>query len=306
MTHKVSIIIPAKNEETNIGSCLDSVFAIDYPRDRYEVILVDNGSTDATVEIAERRGAKVFSVPNAKISALRNFGASQAQGQILAFLDADCTVEQDWLQKTEKYFTVENVVCFGSAPQIPAKPTWIQHTWFQVRKKREKITETQWLESMNMFVRRDVFDKIGGFNEKLITCEDVDLSYRLSEHGKILSDKNIKAVHHGEAKDLAEFFQKERWRGKSNYLGLKEHGLRMAEIPSLILPLYFLLLSFVFVFFTLSGQWSFSLGAFILWQTPLASITFFKLYRVSSFKLFLQLYFLYNVYYLARGLSVFG
>jgi len=302
---QVSIIIPAKNEEKNIGFCLDSIFALDYSKENYEVIVVDNGSVDQTTQIAIKKGVQVLVLPGKKISTLRNAGSKQAKAEILAFLDADCTVERDWLQKAEKYFTDKSIVCFGSAPQIPLEPTWVQSTWYQVRKKADKVTETPWLESMNMFVRREIFEKIHGFNEKLVTCEDVDLSYRLSPYGKIVSDQSIKATHHGEAKNLVDFFRKERWRGKSNYLGLKEHGLRIDEIPSLILPLYFLFMTIVFFTFMLIGNWAYAIAAFVVWQLPAAGISLLKVYRASTLKHCFQLYFLYNVYFLARGLAVF-
>jgi glycosyltransferase involved in cell wall biosynthesis len=301
---KVSIIIPAKNEADNIGICLDSILAIDYSADEYEIIVVDNGSDDETACIASDKGARVYTLPYVNISTLRNFGTQQARGDIVVFLDADCTVVCDWLKNAEKYFEDTSVVCFGSAPIIPANPTWVQTSWFWVRKKNTMVTEINWLESMNMFVFKKIYERVGGFNESLITCEDVDLSYRLSEHGKIISDQNIQAVHHGEAKDIIEFFKKERWRGKSNYVGLRQHGLRLAEIPSLLLPIYYLVMaSFLFVS-ALTMQWYFIVIVAVIWQLPIAVITFVKLRLHEAFRYYCKVYVLYNIYYLARGLAV--
>lgn len=304
-TPRISIIIPAKNEENNIGTCLDSVFTIDYRADEYEVIVVDNGSNDQTTQIADKKGAKVQRLPNVNISTLRNLGVRQAKGEIIVFLDADCTVEKDWLKKAEKYFEDPSIVCFGSAPKIPTEPTWVQSSWFLVRKKREVFTEVTWLESMNMFVNRKVYERVGGFNEKLITCEDVDLSYKLSAHGRIVSDQNIQATHHGEAKNIVGFFRKELWRGKSNYSGLWQHGLRLNEIPSLILPPYYLLMASLLLGGIFCMPWSFAIVVFLLWQIPIAGIVFLKIQTHSEYRYFFQLNFLYNVYYLARGLAVF-
>lgn len=299
-----SIIIPTKNEANNIGSCLDSIFSIRYPREKFEVIVVDNGSTDSTCQIAHGKGAKIFTLPEVSISALRNYGAKQASGEILAFIDADCTVEKQWLQKAEPYAKVKSIVSFGSAPIIPEFPTWVQATWYYVRKKSVITTDVKWLESMNMFVRKDIFNVVKGFDENLATCEDVDLSYRLSHHGRILSDQRIVAIHHGEARTIAEFFRKEKWRGNSNYLGIKAHGLRKDEIPSLILPMYYYVLVVTFISSCIFSNWRFVSSAFLLWQMPVLLLTWFKLYKFSACRNLVKLWFLYNVYFCARGMAI--
>ena len=97
----ISIIIPALNEEKMIGRCLESLTRLAYARDRFEVLVVDNGSRDRTVAIAEsfkeRLNLKVLQQAGVRISALRNLGARAASGDILAFLDADCLAPTDWL-----------------------------------------------------------------------------------------------------------------------------------------------------------------------------------------------------------------
>ena len=302
-----SVIVPTLNEEENIPSCLHSIFCNEYPQNKYEVIVVDNGSTDRTVDLAKQSGARVVQVPDVNISALRNYGARLAQGRILVFIDAACTVAKDWLVQAARYLSYDNVALFGSPPGIPWDSTWVQRTWFCVRNKTSKdVCNVAWLESMNMFIPRHLFIESGGFNEELVTCEDVDISYHLAKYGRIVSDQHIVATHHGEARTLGEFYRKEKWRGKSNYTGLIAHGFRLNEIPSLILPIYFLIIPFVgIIVLASSGSFTYFLLCLTLWQLPIVFIVLWKLKRNLGPLNFGRLWLLYNVYYAARAIAIF-
>lgn len=307
-----SVIIPAKNEERNIANCLDSISAIDYPGEHYEVIVVDNGSTDRTVIVAEEKGAKVYAQPGLTISGLRNFGARQAVGKILCFLDADCTVSEDWLKEASRYLDSTKIACFGSAPVVPSNATWVQKTWFRVRKKRSLIEEVAWLESMNMFIPAAKFISVSGFDESLVTCEDYELSSRLLMHGKIISDQGIVAVHHGEAADLCHFFRKERWRATSNRGRLLENNFHLSELPSLLLPPVYCLLALTTLLCLLlfglvdhDKMNCISVLLVLIWQFPLFGLVLWKLRPEINFMTAMQLHLLLNVYFCARGLAMF-
>jgi glycosyltransferase involved in cell wall biosynthesis len=303
-----SIIIPSKNEEANIGRCLDSIGQVHWDKDQYEIIVVDNGSTDRTVEIARQKGAAVYVKPELTISGLRNFGARQAAAEILVFIDADCTVDYRWLCEAVRYLPRQDVVCFGSPPIVPENASWVQKAWFEVRRKSVTVGETDWLESMNMFVRRYAFAECGGFDEALVTCEDYDLSYRLKKIGFLLNDNRVAAVHHGEAATAAHFFRKEMWRGVSNFRGLLRHGVILREIPSLVAPSVHCLLLVAVASGPLlyrTAAYRAVLVVFLLWQSVLFLLSFRKNRQISSPIRVVQLYCLLNVYFLARGLAVF-
>jgi len=302
---KISIIIPAYNEEERLSLCLDSVFSLDYPNDDFEVILVDNGSSDRTRDIAKSYGVKVLRDDFKNVSGLRNLGAKQANGAILAFLDADCIVLKRWLQNASKYFDEPEVVVWGAPPVIPKNATWVQKTWYLVRQKKDEIQPVDWLESMNFFVRKTQFLDAGGFNKSLVTCEDVDFCYRICKYGKIISDSNIKVVHLGEASTVKEFIHKEMWRGQSNLKGGLSHGIQIKELHSLLIPIYFgVFIPLLLLGLICWGNFAWFIGVLVFFLIPSAAVLYTVKNRVKTVLEMLRLLFLLQLYFFSRTLSV--
>lgn len=302
-----SIVIPAKNEERNLGRCLDSLLQVEWDPREFEIMVVDNGSSDRTPQIAREKGVQVFVKPALTIAGLRNFGAREASGEIVAFIDADCTVERNWLAEAARYLEEPGVACFGSPPRVPGDATWVQSAWYLVRRK-EAVGETDWLESMNMFVRREAFLSCGGFDEALVTCEDYDLSLRIKEAGLLVNDSRIVATHYGEAATLGHFFRKERWRGKSNFSGFFRHGLVLKELPSLLAPTLHCLLAAALLAVPVllvceMRFYPYLLLPVLLWQCMLLFKSFHKQRSSPTLSGVVQLFLLLNVYLFARGVS---
>ncbi len=303
MNELVSVIIPAKNEEGNIERCLNSLMCVDYPKDNIEIIVVDNGSLDKTVCIAKKYGAKVFVEPNLTIAGMRNLGAKNSKGDILAFVDADVSVSKDWIKNAINFLQVDSVGCVGCSPSIPVDSTWVEKVWHLHKKGKPETITPKWIASMNMFVKRDVFIEIGGFNESLKTCEDVDLGYRLSKKYKIIWSKKIKAIHYGEAKNLKHLFRKEFWRGKNNYSGFMAHGFVWQEMPSIIMPILFLVFMVIFLFSIVSFNINhIIMSLFLLFLFPVLK-TMIISYKISDIRYFPHLVLVWLVYYFARSSS---
>ena len=94
----LSVVIPVKNDPIGLEACLQSIEISAVEAVGYEVLVVDNGSTDNTIAVAERYGATVLQDPHATVAALRNLGAEKSTGDVLAFLDADCTIDPGWFE----------------------------------------------------------------------------------------------------------------------------------------------------------------------------------------------------------------
>lgn len=211
---KVSIILPARNEETFIGRVLTALGRLDYPPERYEVIIVDNASTDATAEIAGAMGAMVVKHPRGRVGAVRNAGARVASGSILAFLDADCVVPRTWLRGAVEALGEPRVGAVGGACTAPKEGSWVERAWAaRGPTTRDEVTA---LAASSMIISHAFFDRLGGFDESLVAGEDDDLSYRIRARGeRLVGLPACDVVHLGYPTTLRDVLRRQVWHGRS-------------------------------------------------------------------------------------------
>lgn len=310
----VSIIIPAKNEEKYISRCLDAVIKLNYPRSKYEIIVVDNNSTDNTRDIVKKYSSIILlGKKEGTIGAVRNFGAKHAKGEILAFLDGDSIPDSNWLKVACNYFRNDGSIgSIGFAISEPtSESTWVEKTWYKIgssSKYKTGLSKTKWLSSFNLILKKNLFYQVGGFNELLETCEDADLGYKMSQISNLIFSDEIRVVHLGNTKTLKELFLKEMWRGKSNLIGLLKSKNKIRDFPSVIVPVIF-----IFAFISLiAGLFLFLFGLkyymlIIIASIILISPLFLSFSKQKYFNLvqIIQMSILYFVYFFARGLSIF-
>jgi len=301
----VSIIIPAKNEELNIAKVLSHLYSsIRYTRYNCEVILVDNGSTDSTRAIAADYNCKVIVEPNASIAGLRNLGARKSDGNIIAFLDADCIVDEKWIELCVDRLSDEQIGIIGTRA-VPdfSDANWLEEGWYALVSGVDIPDYPKWIGSSNIFLRREVFDEIGGFDENLETAEDVDLCQKVSLKYKICIEKRINTIHLRESKTVLQMFRREIWRGKSSIRQMLVSQSKASEIKSIAVPL---LINFL-CFFTLIGtffnnhlKWSY-IAIFIM---PLAMMIYKKAVcnRPRDFK---NAYCVGLIYLISRSIAIF-
>ncbi|HKV91077.1 MAG TPA: glycosyltransferase [Candidatus Angelobacter sp.] len=216
-TVAVSIIIPALNEERMIGRCLDSLAKLDFTREKFEVILVDNGSIDKTLEIAEsfqdRLNLGILQKSGVRISGLRNLGAQEASGDIVAFLDADCLAKSDWLKRILEFAPGEGIGVVGAHYLLPEDSSWVGRIWHRYQ-EAEKSGEVSHLPAGDLIMRRKDFLRLGGFDETIQTNEDYELCERVRKAGMtVRAYPEIGVVHLGTAQNLRVFFRKQAWHG---------------------------------------------------------------------------------------------
>lgn len=252
----ISIVIPALNEADVIQRCLLSVNNLNYPKDLYEVIVVDNGSTDGTQNIALECGALVFEFPDVKIGRLRNLGVEQAKGDIIAFVDADCLPPKNWLINALKVLTDSNVGVVGGNIKCPMDASWIEKYW--ALEKGDVFTEVTTLATGSFIINRSVFDEVGGFNESLVAGEDTEISQRiLYDTGKkLMLSSECDVIHLGYPKTILSFVKRQVWQ-TTDYLNSLKSGLDKTFILTALFSVSFfsllLALAFGWCFLVLSS-----------------------------------------------------
>ncbi|HEU4688198.1 MAG TPA: glycosyltransferase [Vicinamibacterales bacterium] len=179
---KVSVVVCAYNAADTLDDCLESLGHLNYPD--FEVIVVNDGSRDATGDIARRYPVRLISVPNGGLSAARNIGLSAATGEIVAYTDADVRVDRDWLTYLVQPFLTSDVVGSGGPNVVPADDPWVAQCVARAPGGPthvlldDRIAEH--VPGCNMAFRREALLAIDGFNPVYLRAgDDVDICWRL-------------------------------------------------------------------------------------------------------------------------------
>jgi cellulose synthase/poly-beta-1,6-N-acetylglucosamine synthase-like glycosyltransferase len=206
----VTVVVPAYQAAATLADCLESLTRLDYPRERLELICVDNDSSDETAAIIRRFAPVVTALSESRrgASAARNRGLAHARGDIVAFTDADCTVAPSWLTSLIRPLADVRVGIAGGRILAMRPCNWIERFGERIHDHAKAIsaTEPPYVISMNWASRRDVLAHYGGFDETLLRCQDVDLSFRIARGGLTLAYVHDAVVYHRNERSLAGLF----------------------------------------------------------------------------------------------------
>jgi glycosyltransferase involved in cell wall biosynthesis len=179
----ISFVIPAHNEEALLPETLRILRAsADELGEPFEIVVVDDASTDATAEIARNAGATVVTVDRRQIAAVRNEGAKVARGDVLIFVDADTHVSALTLRQAKEALQ-GGAVGGGARLHFASSPFWVHLTAAAVALVMRTMS---WAAGCFFFVRRDAFEAVGGFDERYYATEELVLSQALKRRGRMV------------------------------------------------------------------------------------------------------------------------
>lgn len=183
---KISVVVPVYNGADTIAQCIESLLGQDYPADRYDVIVVENGSTDDTTAIVERYPVRLYRSPKRGVAQARNFGIAKTDADIIAMLDADCVAEKNWLTELARPYADPEIGGVGGPILDFVHPnlTFVERfaaechplTNFFIPNKGEFLPR---LYGANCSYRRELLVRVGLMDTRLPMAHDVEISWRV-------------------------------------------------------------------------------------------------------------------------------
>ena len=237
---KVSVIIPVRDQPDDLAECLQSLTQLNYPEDRLEILVVDDGSHHDLAGVISPFNIKLIRLEESQGAAVcRNIGTENASGDILAFLDADCTADKDWLREIVPFFQAEGVgavggfvagyyrKCFLDRYEEVASPLNMgQHLIFETDNK-----STFYVPTCNLLVKREVFSETGGFKRGMHVGEDVDFCWRMRSLGYHLLYVPSGRVAHKHRNHLPRMLKRRSQYGTSEASLYRTHRDKRKRLP---------------------------------------------------------------------------
>lgn len=229
---KVSVVICAYNAASTLADCLSSLQRLRYPN--YEVIVINDGSRDATPEIARRYPFQLINVPNGGLSAARNLGLQAASGEIVAYTDSDVRVDEDWLSFLVQPFLSSEVVGVGGPNIVPMDDDWVAqcvaHSPGGPTHVLLNDTIAEHIPGCNMAFRKAALEAIGGFDPTYTKAgDDVDICWRLQAHGGQLAFSPSALVWHHHRNSTRAYWRQQVGYGEGESFLAQRHAEKFNE-----------------------------------------------------------------------------
>jgi len=230
LTHypHVSVVVASYNGEATLTACLNSLERLNYPS--YEVILVDDGSTDATPEIVAQHPhvRHVRHPQNLGLSAARNTGIAAAQGEIVAFTDSDCRADEDWLHYLVGDLLNSRFAGIGGHNLLPPEDSWMAAAVMASPGGPAHVMLTdriaEHIPGCNMAFYKWALEEIGGFDPLFTKAgDDVDVCWRLQQRGYKLGFSPAGFVWHYRRSTVAAYLRQQRGYGEAEALLVRKH-----------------------------------------------------------------------------------
>jgi cellulose synthase/poly-beta-1,6-N-acetylglucosamine synthase-like glycosyltransferase len=222
----ISVIVPVRDGASTIADCLDSILATDYPPEDREVLVVDNGSSDGTAALIRARPVRYLREPRPGVSHARNRGIAESHAEILAFVDADCLVEPQWLGELVRPFEDPGVGAVAGDLQHapPSTPAERQAARLLGNWQRFAFNSNPaYPITANAAYRRDVLERIGPFDPHMTRAQDVELGLRFKQRSglRLAYAERATARHRNRSTQLGFFRQQLGWAYGAGLVGAK-------------------------------------------------------------------------------------
>ena len=223
---RISVVVATYNAARTLDDCLRSLMKLDYPD--YEVIVVNDGSTDGTADIIRRYPFRSITTPNRGVSAARNEGLRAATGEIVAYIDSDARADSDWLSYLAATFLESDVVGVGGPNLVPPEDSWVAKCVYRAPGGPTQVMlddrSAEHIPGCNMAFRRCALEEIGGFDPIFKkAADDVDICWRLLERGYRIGFSPSAVVWHHRRPSVHAYWRQQVGYGESEALLERKH-----------------------------------------------------------------------------------
>ena len=305
----ISFIIPHKGREHFLQQTIESIIQQDYDLSLFEIIVVTQNEklSDEISFLDKKIDLSIFHRLETKtISHLRNFGVRKSHGDYLAFLDADIALSTNWSECMLQTLKDDKTRVIVSGSQVNSKdPTPLERIRTALSTaQRDRMVD--FLPGCNLFLSKEVFNNVGGFPENLISCEDYYFSDQASTLGILYRTSKATYVHLGEDRLFNDMYKKEIWRGQSNLQSIRGRSIKIAELPSLFIPVTLLFMFIFFLVTVLLTHYILAITSLLLLAIIILLYTF-RLYKLTNKSVgFTDTLKFYLFYFPARAVGTIG
>ncbi|MDI6825968.1 MAG: glycosyltransferase [Candidatus Aenigmarchaeota archaeon] len=242
----LSVIIPAYNAEKTIASTIKALLDQNYPKNKYEIIIVDDGSVDKTVEVASQFPVKVIKLKHNGPAHARNMGAKKAKGSIILFTDSDCIPDKNWIREMIKPLKNSGVVgVSGTYKTLNQDKLMARFIGYEIEQRHDNMKKLKYIDFVGTFsaaYKKDIFLKFGGFDErfKKASGEDPELSFRISKASLKMVFNPKAFVYHPHIDSFWKYlkwkYERAVWRNLMYWEKHKEKVFSDSYTPRMLLP----------------------------------------------------------------------
>jgi glycosyltransferase involved in cell wall biosynthesis len=250
----VSVVVIVYNMRETIPHCLKSLRELDYPKEKYEIIVVDGGSDDGTQDIVKDFDTNLFVEKRSGRGLARNVGIKLAKGDIVAFIDADCVAARDWLLVHIKNHFDKSVGAVGGSvinPDVSFRKVFTSVYHYENFAEFDDRAPKRFMyhiPTCNASFKKSVLEKVGLFEETANHYEDFILSQKLLKNGyKLLFDPSAKTYHLEKELSAIDYIKNEIQKGKWHYRAQSLCKNMFGRLPTNRVLASFLLPSIIFV-----------------------------------------------------------
>jgi len=286
----ISIVIPSKNEEANIGRCISSIISTVKDLDYTETLIVDCASTDKTIAIAKEYPVKILQLKPDwchSAAAARYIGSLFATGEFIFFLDADMTLEKNFLPKAAEILYLHSEVAgvSGMGKEIFLEENQERINTANLYRSRDSIVKVRFLAGAALY-RKTALLNVGGFNPYLHACEENDLGQRLRAKGYSLSSLPYPMITHYTA-DIGSWEEFLRKKKTKLYSGIGEAMRTTQSLRYLMETLQYykefsLFLAYILYILTITGCAIIAHTWKYIYYLPLATLFLFLLLIIKK------------------------